>query len=73
MKITILQQDEYPSDEWEGCEKNHLTFISNSSKGYLTKWGLFNPQQESRLKEKLEDGVITTFRYDYDDKTNNRR
>lgn len=70
MKITILQQNEYPTDEWEGCQKNHLTFISNSSKGYLTTWGSFETIPESRLKEKLEDGVITTFRYDYDDKTN---
>lgn len=71
MKITILQQAEYPSPEEYGAViGNHLTFIKNSDKGYETSWGRFNKQTEDRLKEKLDDGVILPFRYDYDDKTN---
>lgn len=71
MKITILQQAEYPDpEEYSTVIHNHLTFIKNSDKGYKTSWGDFDKQSEDRLKEKLDDGVILTFRYDYDDKTN---
>lgn len=70
MKITILQQNEYPNGYSTKEEANHLTFIRNTDKYYITKWGVYPRRSDSDIIDRQEFGVLTTFRYDYDDKTN---
>ena len=73
--ITFLQQDTYPSEDDPFTSKSqlkgHLTFISNNveNNSYVTAWGIFNSLSNDTIEHRQDVGILTSFRYDYDDKT----